>query len=190
MAIAHVGGRAAISALTESSSEANYCNLFYEHLRRVALSTLNWGFNVKYRALADLGNPPDHWGYQYAYPSDCLRFLKIQTTLKTPVTYEIAMVASDGEGNHDKSILTDEAEATGKYVLDVSSPAEFSHAFIEFFSLYLAEHICGPLTKDTRRTVALREARVLAQQEAKAFGANEGQKDPQDFAEPDWLTGR
>lgn len=66
-----------ISSFTESSVEANQCNLRYSILRDRLLTEIPWGFNRKLRALSLLTTEVFNWNYAYQYPSDCLKIQRL-----------------------------------------------------------------------------------------------------------------
>jgi hypothetical protein len=96
-ALAAVGTRSTISALTEGSPESNNCALIYEPTRAQLSRAANWNFLTRMATLSLLiatpGTPenqspaittwqqglapPPPWLYEYAYPSDCLRMRRV-----------------------------------------------------------------------------------------------------------------
>lgn len=183
MALARVGAKGQISELTEGSNEAIQCNLVYNHLRLLLLSRFNWSFATKYLTLADLGNPPAGWSYQYSRPSDLLRIREIYAGgVQQNIAYELATVDSI------QSILTNEAEAQLKYVSNVTSPSDYDSPFIEALSTFIASRIVMPLSRDPRLLASLREDFMLAIRDAQASSANQEQQEVN--LEPIWMTGR
>ncbi len=65
-----------INSLTESSLQAQQCNLKYPILRDRVLKE-SWGFNHKLRTLAVLTTEIFTWAYAYQYPTDCLKINRI-----------------------------------------------------------------------------------------------------------------
>lgn len=101
LALANIGTRSTIAALTEDSNEARACNLWYATTRDEVTGMAFWNFARKTVNLSLIksapGTPtnpsatgtawtPDWpappWLYEYAYPSDCIqmRFLSPQIT--------------------------------------------------------------------------------------------------------------
>ena len=94
MALSEVGNRAQmITSLTESSDEANQCNLWYDTLRRRLLRTAPWGFCRYQTVLAQIGDlipdqtSPFPWLWKYAHPSDCI---KMRYVVTPPFAYNVA----------------------------------------------------------------------------------------------------
>jgi hypothetical protein len=86
MALSSIGTRSTIASLSEDSTEAETCQLWYNTLRDSLLRDLPWNWARRQVALAvykaaagtqenpqgALPQPPLPWLYSYAYPSDCL----------------------------------------------------------------------------------------------------------------------
>lgn len=92
LALAHVGTRSTIAALTEDSNEARACRRFYPQARDETLEAAWWSFARRTATLTLLKSAPGTpefqgvvsnvwndsypappWLYEYAYPSDCVR---------------------------------------------------------------------------------------------------------------------
>src|SRR5260370_14010225 len=78
MALGHLGTRATVSDLGENSVESREISRWYATARDSILSMLDWNFARVYLQLATGTAPiPSRWANCYAYPSDCLKFWRI-----------------------------------------------------------------------------------------------------------------
>jgi len=147
MALRHAGVSTEIANLeTESSEAANACRRFYEISREAALRDFDWPFATRFVAMALVAtNPSDEWAYAYRYPTDCLKFRRIESgvrldTFQTIVKYR---VASDAEG---LLILTDKEDAVGEYTVKVENETLYHPDFTIALSYRLALEIVPSIT--------------------------------------------
>jgi hypothetical protein len=170
-ALSRLGTRATIAALSENSTEARTCSIWYEATRDAMLRAHDWNFARRQVALADLGTPPTGWDYRYALPSDCLRFLRfaISTLVIPSPAFEVAGTASA------RVLYTYEAEAEAIYTARVEDPTLFDAGFATALVDQLAAHIAFPIVQKT--DVAVRLAQMARQSfaEAAALDGNERQ---------------
>lgn len=101
-ALASIGTRTSIAALTENSPEARAANLWIDALRREILRMAPWNCARNVNSLALIcaapgtpenptvgtnawqkGQPQPPWTYEYAYPSDCIRPLWVVPQFNT-----------------------------------------------------------------------------------------------------------
>lgn len=183
-ALSHIGAEAEIESLTETSEEAKYCNIYYEHARDNLLREHPWNFAIKYQTLAQIGTAPTNWEYQYQYPSDCLNALEIVNTADdTVLEYE---VISDGASG--KYIITDVENAELRYTAKITDPNVFDVGFIEALTWALAYRIAEPITGNSDKKG---EAMTIFQNTIKAVKATdsgEGKNDPDKDAP--WIEAR
>lgn len=172
MALSKMGTRATITSLTENSTEARAINTWYANVRDSLIRSLDWNFARVYLPLSLSGTPPARWAYSYAYPSDCLKFWRIDLevtawTLDPAVTFEIG---SDGV---NRFIWTNYPQAVGVYAQRVTDPNRFDPEFVFAFSTALAAMVALPLTQkvDIRNSLLAEAAGLI--ERAKADSANE-----------------
>lgn len=152
-----------INALTESSIEAQQCNLKYAQARDFLLRDTPWQFATKTVALALRTDEPLGWVYGYQYPSDALKvqyvtgdfafknqsaegvgfrdrhdvwFIEPEKT----VAYEINLMS-----DNNRAILTDQKEAYAVYTARVTDPNLYDPQFIEALSWYLSAQLAVPI---------------------------------------------
>lgn len=73
MALMRVGHSDTISDITEDSTEAKICRVFWDMILDSVLRDVPWPFATKRVSLALVNETaPSNWTYVYAVPSDCL----------------------------------------------------------------------------------------------------------------------
>lgn len=169
LALGHLGVEKEIGNLdTESSVEARSCRRYYDLVRDLVLRDFNWPFA---RTIIELDlireNPNSKWGYEYRYPANAIRLIKIlnscninldaaqqlstgsvnrssqlvrQDSRQSIVSYE---VAKDEDG---QVIWTDRNRIELEYICRVEDVSEFPPDFEMSFSYLLAAHIAPRLT--------------------------------------------
>lgn len=174
MALGHLGTKATISDLAENSTESREIVRWYAPVRDSMLSALDWNFARVYQQLATGTAPiPSRWGFAYAYPSDCLKFWRVD--MGTPTWFPVGPnppfeVATDGT---NRFIFCNISQAIGVYTQRVTDPNRFEPDFINAFAVGLASLIALPLTQkqDLKRDLG-QEAKGLIET-AMASSANE-----------------
>ena len=151
-----------INSLTESSTEAKQCLLWYETCRDFVLRDSNWAFATKTAVLQLLVDEPLRWLYAYTYPIDAL---KIQY-----ITGDWAFKDRTAEGNairfHDQTVYpepldrvpyklellddvkvigTDQPEAYAVYTKKIVDPTLFDSIMEEALVNYLASKLAIPV---------------------------------------------
>lgn len=161
MALAHI--RAGnINSLTEASTQAFYCKLFYDICRDQCLEDASWGFNTRISPLALLDSSlfaVFNYACVYQYPSDCIRIERLVRDFEeitpgnsasnrvypipgypvqdfnTPVPYEIFDI------NGTTVIGANESDLRVKYATKTTDVNKFSSAFKLALSRLLASNI-------------------------------------------------
>lgn len=183
MALSHIGVGKEIASLDEASAEARACNRFYENALKETLRDARWGFAIK---VADLGlieeDPTEEWAYSYTYPSDCLKFLKIQTGERNenahdPASYVIV------RGSSSSVIYTDVEDAVCEYVRYEEDVARYPADFVTAMSLRLAYLIAPRILKEP--SPAIQQALGLRYHEALQQAAANNYNEQQPDAPPD-----
>lgn len=151
----------------------------------------SWPFATVREVLALTEETRDSWSYVYAYPADCLAFRFIPIPgLRNPradqrVKYQLEarrgpVVEGQGRDTIGKLILTDQEDAEGVYVVQVTNPSVFPVDFEEALTWRLAAEFARGITKgetgrrlaDTAMAYFDREVRV-----AIAAAVNEEKRD-------------
>jgi hypothetical protein len=170
-ALSRLGTRATIQSLTENSTEAEQCKIWYAATRDALLRAHDWNFARRQVALADTDDPPTGWDYSYVLPTDCLRVLRFASATPPVPSREFEVAGTSSA----RVIYTDEAEAEAIYTARVEDPSLFDQGFATALVDQLASHIAFPITQKT--DVAVRLAQIARQSflEATALNANENQ---------------
>jgi len=188
MSLSNIGAKSTIESITELSTEAKACNLWYDFSLKQALEAFNWSFARKRFTLAAHGDdaPEDIWAYRYQYPSDCVAAREIVNPAgkdADAVPFEV-QISDDGT----KSILTNLDDAELIYTFLQENTTMFSAHFVEMFSYILAAHISFSITgKRTIKGDMLAMARSLLRV-APAQNAREATEEP--IREAEWIRGR
>ncbi len=153
-----------INSLTESSLQAQQCNLKYKFMRDRLLTELPWSFNHKIRALSLLTDDIFNWNYAYQYPVDCLKinrligeYEQLSNTdsdvisrlidsqllpindIRRQVPYEVFNV------NDNKVIGSNESNLRIGYAVKVTDPNLFSTDFVLTLSHLLSSELAIPI---------------------------------------------
>ena len=157
LALGHIGVSQTITDIdTDSSNEGKAINRYYDTVLREVFEEFDWPFASKVVTLAEISTAPTtEWGYEYTYPSDCLKFLKIISGTRNEtdtswVAYEIV------HGDTATVIYTDEASAVAKYTAVITDEALYPHDFVMALSWRLAFYVSPTLM--TGDPFKLREA--------------------------------
>lgn len=167
-----------ITSLDEGSAEANILKSHYEVDRDMLLTAFPWPWARRVVELAPLAGA-DHlvWSHAYAYPSNCLRIIRLfnasdpvlsrtflmeddvlhRTNISRandhglPVEYEVA------SGSMGRMIYTDLDGAHCFYTHKVEDPLLWDPLFIQALISRLAADACLPITGSDTRANALNE---------------------------------
>ena len=164
MALSKIGASSSIESLTEDSSEAKECNLWYTFSRKQALASNDWSFARRRLTLATHGDDPPNgvWGYRYQYPSDCIQFRKIESPVSGAGVWspeEKRLVADADaipfsieldEDQDSKSILSNLDNAIGVYTMNLTEVTLFSEFFVTALSTAIAVNVAYALTKKSK----------------------------------------
>jgi hypothetical protein len=141
-ALSHLGvGKRITDIDSESSLEADTCNLFYDDALDLVLREFEWPFATKIVTLGLVQeNPTDEWAFSYRYPSDCLYLRRILSgrrndSRQSQTPYRLYQ---DDAGS---LIYTDMADARVEYTVRVTDVDRFPVDFKMSFSYFLASLI-------------------------------------------------
>lgn len=149
-----------INSITESSLQAQQCNLHYSDTVRTVLASAPWGFAKKIEALAERSDIDIfNWAYAYQYPSDSLRINRLilnyekysQADGVARITREIEKLYLDDldaqvkyeviNEDGDKIIVANEPELRAEYNIDITDPNLFDPIFIDMVTRLLAANV-------------------------------------------------
>jgi len=188
LALQHLGDRYDIQSLADETPEAEQVLLVYTDVRDALLREHPWSFARKFVSPAALtGTPPASWSYMFAYPTDCVRVIKVVNPLgdaAPPIRFTVGINTSDVS-----VILCNESEPTFECTKRVTDPQRFDPEFVTAFSYRLAEAMAIPLTGDRGLLADMRGLANAAVSRATSTSANEGFEEPSP-AEATWITAR
>lgn len=177
MALGHIGADSISNLTTSRSTNAEYCNTYFETALNATLEGADWNFARVRRSLGVHNDAaPDDWSYAYQYPSDCAKLRRLLHTdrrTNDPYPFEVAL-------QNDKAlrwILTDLSPATAIYTAQITDLNLFSAQAIEAFSYKLASLIVVPITRKLEAAAPLEAMFRRKLSTAEAGSANERQRD-------------
>jgi hypothetical protein len=172
LALSHLG-TPGISSLQEQSKTARQCLIHYELARDYVLRDFPWNFAEKRQALALLSNiTPIGYDLAYAYPTDCLKALRIYNTVEGADEIDFRITSADD--GKSKMILTNEEDARLIYTMQITDTNLFDSLFVKALSHYLAAELAQPLTKKTSLQSAMIQLYTGIISAATASNASEG----------------
>jgi hypothetical protein len=188
-ALSNIGVATRIASVSEQTTEALQCALFFEQAQKGTFEAFPWPFATRYAtSLTLVGGTSatpynDEWQYAYRYPPQegdpavdvCARVLQIvrpgaMRRETTPIPFRIG---SDETG---RLILTDWEDPTIRYTRYIYDFAQYTQLFVETLSWKLANLIAPTLAKDPVKTMDLTEKVFYARlSTAQAVALSEGQ---------------
>lgn len=173
-ALANLGVTRFVSDVSDQTLEAEICGIWFGQVRDEILRMADWPFARRRVVLAEVANPPDHWEYQYRYPSDCL-FLRalLIDGVRNPrhdqrIEFEI------GADDTGRVIWTDQSEAVALYTRVMDTTTFYDPLFVSALAWGLAARIAMPLAVDARLSQMAGQQYSMAVQRAAAAAFNEG----------------
>lgn len=157
LALVRIGQSVQITSITSpTTNEERLCALVYPIARDFVLREAPWNFATKTAALAGSTTGPALWAYQYDYPSDCIRVLKVlggtSPRVDEPQPFEVFNSGSA------RKIATNQASASARYTMQVTDPTLFDTQFISALAMYLASELAVSLSQSPDTALKMREA--------------------------------
>ena len=186
LALSHLGQTETTIAnlTTDTGNTATQCRVHYDIAREFVLADHDWNFAEKSVTLAETGTPSALWTYRYDYPSDCLKFRRIEraSKLEKPVPFRVT------QGTSGKVIETNIYQAVGVYTMDVTNTSMFTPGFVEALGWYLASALAPALTGDLKKQEMALKVYQATIGAAQTQDAQEQQ--PDDELDAPWISGR
>lgn len=138
LALARLGD-ARITALTDSTAQAQYCTLFYSQTVEELQAEFDWQFCRKQVNLTSGTLPLTGYSIQYALPSDFIRAIRLGSidASENFGTWEI--VGTNLHTNIASPVALD-------YIANITTTTSFPAIFVEALSMKLAAVLAMPLT--------------------------------------------
>lgn len=193
-----------ITSITDGTTLANICNLYYTNSRDALLRSHLWNFAIRRAALSqDTATPNHEYDYQYLLPTDCLRIIRtgwetedhavgtaiygfpgLMGTSSTTIPYRVE--SADGG---KRLLLCNEASVNIEYVAKITDVALFDPLFVEALALRLAMAMCMRITENATLYRGLQDEYRVLLTEARMTDATEGT--PRDIVDTSgWLGAR
>lgn len=177
-------GRERLENLSDTSiAEARWASEYYPQARDYVTELAMWRHAKTTATLTSTTNDrDDDYAYAYERPSDCLSFRYIlpaygQFDPRDPIRFE----------SEDDVIFTDEGDARGVYIKQVTDVTKFTPSFTEAIAWYLAHMLIQPLRMETKLLQITADGFSQAMDVALACGAVEQLIiRSADEAAPDW----
>ncbi|MEA4834963.1 MAG: hypothetical protein VB133_07510 [Anaeromusa sp.] len=147
IALGRIGRKAAITSLTENSTEARACNRIWDMVRQSLLREFTWSFSHRVELLAQSTDTVPGWQYLYAYPSDCLQALRVFNEVTAELRGEQAKWDVLTVGNNT-FIACNVELAYLEYTADRTDPDSWTTQFSDCLAWRLAFELAMPLTGD------------------------------------------
>lgn len=178
MALSRLGTRATIAALSENSTEARAIATWYSTVRDSLMRARDWNFSRVTAALASSGTPPARWSQSYAYPSDCLRLLRLDMggaswTAGDSANGQAGVLFEIGSDGASRFLWCNEAPVSAVYSQRVTDPNRMDAEFVAAFAATLAAAVAYPLTQRADVAARLQAQAREAQGEAGVADSNE-----------------
>ena len=185
LALAGLGVEDQIVSLTQDSTNARMCNLFYEHTRDDELRAHPWNFAIKRAQLAETTSPDFGKAAAYVLPADFLRLLPADPfSNSTAIDYQI-------EGLGDTRVIVTDTESLIeiRYIAKVEDTNLFDPCFREALIGKLRIQLCEKITGGSNSKMQIQMERYK-QSIRDAKKANAFDNPPQEAPESSWLTCR
>lgn len=164
VALSHFRG-GSINSLTESSTQAQYCKLFYPLLRDQMLQDSQWQFATSIKPLSLTTTEVFNWAYVYQYPSDCLyinRLIRNCAQISQPangssaasrgIDTSLPVVDLDQQIDYrvynvdgQRVIVANEPDLRIDYRVKITDPNMFSTNFVMALSHLLSAEMAVPI---------------------------------------------
>lgn len=189
LALYRVGHTQRIDSLTEASVAAELCKELYPLCRDRLLESYPWTFAKKRVDLAEVGDEPTNWEYQYQYPTDCLkvRAIVIEGTRQPTPANKIPFEIMQNTVNEGLSICTDQDLAEIVYTAKVTNTRMFTPGFVDALAWMLATELISPLARDPKFISIASQMAPIAFAKASALDAGESQED---YPESEFISAR
>lgn len=148
LALAHLGDTATVASLDppEGSAQAEHCARFFPIARDSLLEMHPWKFATRRVLLAQLATETWNWGFAYAEPAGVIKLLAVLPP-SAASDAETKEYEAETDGNGMPIILTNQENASLRYIAHVTDTTVFSPLFAMALSWHLASMLAGPLLK-------------------------------------------
>jgi hypothetical protein len=169
LALVRLGANTVVNIATDSTSQANLCNILFDDLADEVMAEGSWTSTIRRVALAQTTNTPA-FGYTYEYqlPVDpkALKILEVNHIKAGDIDYAI----------EDDKLLTDNDTISIRYVARLTDTEDWDIYLQRAFVARLASELAYPLTGDDRKAQLEFERYRIFVQEGLALNGQQGSK--------------
>lgn len=192
LALARLGDSATVASIDppEGSAQAEHCARFYPIARDSLLEMHPWKFATRRVLLAQLATETWNWGFAYAEPAGVIKLLAVLPP-SAASDAETKEYEAETDGNGMPIILTNQENASLRYIAYVTDTTVFSPLFVDALAWLLASYLAGPVLKGDAGAAAAKSSYqhfLVALSQAKTSDANQRKVRPEHT--PAWIAGR
>lgn len=172
-ALSSLGHDQTVTALTDTTPEANWCNRFYDQGRKTVLRLTKPTFAYMYEELADVEDSEvPGWLYQWPRPGNLISIISVTDSDGEPAKFRLL---------NDKIIANVDAGGV-EFVFDETDTSVFDPLFTQALIARLAADVAVPLTGKADLRRVMEQACAAAMSDFRACEANDGREvgDPAD----------
>lgn len=173
----------------EDTQKAKTFRAVYDFCRRETLRRYHWNFARRHITASSVGTPPTTWGYQYAYPDDCIRPVQIVPAdrRQRPIPFKVGSYQKD-DGSRARCICTDEPDAVIEYTGNEDTEGMFDDLFGLALAAWIAYRTSATFSASSSVVEDCRKGFIQAMSDAAmADGSEYVPDEPRDA---DWITAR
>lgn len=180
-------GVSGIESFDEESEQARQISLFYNTTLQEVLREGCWKFPKKTVQLALVEEKSKLWRYMYAYPSDCLKALRVICP-QTRDTYGLDKFDVSLSQDNVRLLGCDVDQALLQYIANITDTSLFTPDFTECLVFKLAAKISHSATGNPNYASDFLQKYVVTVSNAVKVAANEGHDKPKE--ENDYVSAR
>lgn len=144
LALSELGARRIASLDSDTSTEAESCNLHFEHCRDSLLRRHQWSFATERVALSELSDVPiKEWAAAWQLPTDCVRLIRVVSAAN-----DAAIPTNSFTIEGRKLLTTDDDAKTIVYISNAVPIGEWDALFVEAMTYALAARIANDVTQN------------------------------------------
>ncbi|MFT3708038.1 MAG: hypothetical protein QM817_10315 [Archangium sp.] len=184
LALGLVGQKQVIDNLNEKSVEARTAKQYFASTRNELLTSWDWRFCRKTKALALSSETRAGWAYAYVAPADMLKPRFIWSGDRNPGAGDkIPFDWELNDANTGHLILTDQSQAVLVYTVELATVALWPALFTKAVAAQLAVYFAPSIPVKPQLMPMLQQGAQLALRVAAAAEGNAATRDPEPDSE-------
>ena len=162
-------GETNITSLTDTTKEAQQCELFFDQTRDEVLRDYDWNFAMGRVEVSPLsGDTFSPFEYKYQLPNDCLKVI-----CPIDIASESYQDLREDFLVEGRMLLTNLTPCAIRYTKKITNPTYYDSLFVECLALKLASKIAFNLTGDRNTEINMLNQYLAQLPEAKAIDGGE-----------------